>query len=48
VRVALRHCQALVSDEFLHASHRGALHREVRAERVTEDVDARSECRTMI
>jgi hypothetical protein len=28
------------SDEFLHVSHRRALHREVGAERVTEDVNA--------
>ena len=40
VRVPLRHREALMPDELLHASHRCALHRQVRAERVTRDVNA--------
>jgi hypothetical protein len=40
MRVPLRHREALMPDEFLDASHRRALHRQVRAERVTEDVNA--------
>src|SRR5690606_29845427 len=40
VRVPLGHRQTLVSDQLLHAPHRRALHRQMRAERVTQDVNA--------
>ena len=38
VHVALRHRQVGVSSELLNRSRRRAAHRQVRAERVTEDV----------
>jgi hypothetical protein len=41
VRVSLRHREALMPDEFLHTAHWGALHRQVRAERMTQDVKPR-------
>src|SRR5690606_31476239 len=40
VRVPLSHGEALMPDQLLHASDRRALHRQVRAERVTQDVNA--------
>ena len=45
--VPLSHREALVPDELLYASHRRALHRRMRAERVTEDVNARRHLRPM-
>ena len=41
VRVPLSHGETLMFDQFLQAPDRRALHRQVRAERVTQDVNAR-------
>jgi hypothetical protein len=41
VRIALRHREALMSDERLDTSRRRALHRQIRAERVTRSATRR-------
>lgn len=47
VHVALRRFQVLMPGQFLNGSRRRSTHRQVRAERVAQDVDARPGSRAL-